>query len=142
VPDRESVKLRSVLEVEEPAKFMNVDWVEAGNKVDTSILSEEAGTGVDVGTIVELHTDAVEADLAMFPGDKVVEEVMCRALCSFVGMTVVTKGVLSDWVDSAVEGKGRGAVIEVVKFGVSVRRVIAVQEVMTERPGGERREVA
>ena len=57
-------------------------------------------------------------------------------------MSVVTKCVLSDWVVSAVESKGRGAVIEVVKFEVSVRPVIAVEEVRTERVGGERREVA
>ena len=50
VPDRESVQLRSALEVEEPAEFMNVDWMEAGDRVDTSILSEEAGTVVDVCT--------------------------------------------------------------------------------------------
>ena len=91
VPDRESVQLRSALEVEEPAEFMNVDWMEAGDRVDTSILSEEAGTVVDVCTIVELDTDAVKADLEMFPGNEVVEEVMFRALWCFVGMTVVTK---------------------------------------------------
>ena len=50
--------------------------------------------------------------------------------------------MLSDWLVSAVESKARGAVIEVVKFEVSVRPVIAVEEVRTERVGGERREVA
>ena len=65
--------------------------MEAGDRVDTSILSEEAGTVVDVCTIVELDTDAVKADLEMFPGNEVVEEVMFRALWCFVGMTVVTK---------------------------------------------------
>ena len=54
VPDRESVKLRSVMEVEEPAESMNVDWVVDGNRVDTSALSEDAGTLMDVCTILEL----------------------------------------------------------------------------------------
>lgn len=65
VPERESV----VMEVEEPAWPMTKDWVVADNRVDASVLSEDAGTRVDVCTIVELCTDASKADMAMLPGE-------------------------------------------------------------------------
>lgn len=48
---------------------MTMDWVVAGNRVDVSVMSEDAGTFVDVCTIVELCTDASKADLAMLPGE-------------------------------------------------------------------------
>lgn len=48
---------------------MTMDWVVDGNRVDACVLSEDAGTLVDVCTIVELCMDASKADLAMLPGE-------------------------------------------------------------------------
>lgn len=138
--DGASVELRSGLQVEEPTGFVDVDGVVAGVRVQASVLTEEGGTVVDVCTMVEPESDAVNADVAELPVESVVEEEKIAVVWTVVGVSVVTTCVLAAWVVSVVEGKGRGVVVE-VRAAVSVGVVISVVDLVEVLEGGDRTEV-
>ena len=138
--DGASVELRSGLQVEEPTGFVDVDGVVAGVRVQASVLTEEGGTVVDVCTMVEPESDAVNADVAELPVESVVEEERIAVVWTVVGVSVVTTCVLAAWVVSVVEGKGRGVVVE-VRAAVSVGVVISVVDLVEVLEGGDRTEV-
>lgn len=138
--DGASVELRSGLQVEEPTGFVDVDGVVAGVRVQASVLTEEGGTVVDVCTMVEPESDAVNADVAELPVESVVEEERIAVVWTVVGVSVVTTCVLAAWVVSVVEGKGRGVVVE-VRAAVSVGVVIPVVDLVEVLEGGDRTEV-
>lgn len=138
--DGASVELRSGLQVEEPTGYVDVDGVVAGVRVQASVLTEEGGTVVDVCTMVEPESDAVNADVAELPVESVVEEEKIAVVWTVVGVSVVTTCVLAAWVVSVVEGKGRGVVVE-VRAAVSVGVVISVVDLVEVLEGGDRTEV-
>lgn len=138
--DGASVELRSGLQVEEPTGYVDVDGVVAGVRVQASVLTEEGGTVVDVCTMVEPESDAVNADVAELPVESVVEEERIAVVWTVVGVSVVTTCVLAAWVVSVVEGKGRGVVVE-VRAAVSVGVVISVVDLVEVLEGGDRTEV-
>ena len=79
------------------------------------------------------------AEVALLPVESVVEEVRIEVVCTVVGVSVVTKCVLAAGVVSAVEGKGRGSVVEVgatVSMGVVVS-VVGLVEVLVGGDGTE-----
>ena len=138
--DSASVELRSGLKVEDPTGFMDMDGVVAGVTIRASVLTEEGGTVVDVCTMVEPGRDAVNADVAVLPVESVTEEERIAVVWTVVGVSVVTTCVLAAWVVSAVEGKGRGVVVE-VGAAVSVGVVISVVGLVEVLEGGYGKEV-
>ena len=85
--------------------------------------------------MVEPGRDAVNVDVAVLAVESVTEEQRIAVVWTVVGVSVVTTCVLAAWVVSAVEGKGRGVVVE-VRAAVSVGVVISVVGLVEVLEGG------
>lgn len=90
--------------------------------------------------MVEPGRDAVNVDVAVLAVESVTEEQRIAVVWTVVGVSVVTTCVLAAWVVSAVEGKGRGVVVE-VRAAVSVGVVISVVGLVEVLEGGYGKEV-